>query len=214
MKEIGETIFDIIYLISLLSISFYIISTYKSKTSRYTGYALLVLGFGDAFHLIPRIVSYHLNFNFVSILGIGKLITSITMSVFYIFMYYIYLYNYNERENKIITYLIWFLLILRIIFCILPGNNWLDGSSTLFYSVLRNIPFIIMGFIIILLYFNKRREDKSFRFIWLLILFSFIFYIPVIILSSSVKMIGMLMILKTICYIIVSIMFLLKNNKE
>lgn len=52
----------------------------------------VTLGFGDSFHLIPR--AYALCptglSDYVFALGIGKFITSITMTVFYILLYYVW----------------------------------------------------------------------------------------------------------------------------
>ena len=214
MKELGETIFDLLYLASVLSMGFYILSCYKKREEELMGYSLIVLGFGDAFHLIPRIISYNFSFNFISILGIGKLITSITMTIFYLFLYYIFLLNYEEKKKKSMSIVIWFLLILRIILCLFMENGWLTGKNTIEWSIIRNVPFIIIGMLITFLYFRKRKDDKYLKFIWIYIFLSFVFYIPVILLSNSMPSIGLLMIPKTICYILISISFFrkVKNN--
>lgn len=214
MKELGETIFDILYIISIISMSFYIMSSSKKKEIEFMGYSLLILGFGDAFHLIPRIVSYKFDFNFVSILGIGKLITSITMTAFYVLLYYVYIYNFKKEKNKFITCFIWILMIARIVLCMFLENGWLSGETSLNWSIIRNIPFIILGLIIMIIFFKNRKEDKYLKFIWLYIFLSFAFYIPVIILSSSVKMIGVLMIPKTLCYLLIAISFVRKAKND
>ncbi len=45
------------------------------------GIATLVLGGGDAFHLVPRVLNYWMTGDFTAALGIGKFITSVTMTV-------------------------------------------------------------------------------------------------------------------------------------
>ena len=70
------------------------------------GIATLILGCGDAFHLVPRVLNYFIDSDFNFYLGFGKLVTSITMTIFYIFMYYIYLANYKEKEDKKIITLV------------------------------------------------------------------------------------------------------------
>ena len=47
---------------------------------------------------------------------------------------------------------------------------------------------------------------------WLYILLSFAFYIPVAIGAGSVPMLGMLMLPKTVCYILMVAAFLKKQN--
>ena len=93
MKIYGETIFDITYLLITLIIGIYILTKRKDKLGKLMGSATLILGFGDAFHLIPRILDYFIDYDFNPFLGLGKLITSITMTIFYIFMFYIYKNN-------------------------------------------------------------------------------------------------------------------------
>ncbi len=128
------------------------------------------------------------------------------MTIFYIFMFYIYESNY-EQKNKKMAYCIWVLAIVRIVLCILPQNRWLANDGSVTMGIIRNIPFVIMGLMIIALYFNKRKEDAVFKNIWLYVLLSFLFYIPVVVGASSIKMLGMLMLPKTVCYILMILVF-------
>ena len=55
---------------------------------------------------------------------------------------------------------------------------------------------------IVLFYqYAKEREDKSFRFMWLTIVLSFGFYLPVVLWADVNPLIGMLMIPKTCAYV-------------
>ena len=110
----GESLFDIVYILLAIIMGIKILLS-KSKSSKLMGSSVLILGLGDAFHLIPRILNYFVNYDFNMYLGIGKLVTSITMTIFYIFMYFIYLKVYNNKENKNVTFSIWILSIIRII---------------------------------------------------------------------------------------------------
>lgn len=125
----GESLFDILYIITAVVIGISILLKDKNKLSKLMGYSILILGIGDSFHLIPRVLNYFINYDFNMYLGIGKLVTSITMTLFYIFMYYIYLNNYKVKENKKINYSIWILSFVRIILCLLPQNEWLTNNS-------------------------------------------------------------------------------------
>ena len=53
-----------------------------------------------------------------------------------------------------------------------------------------------------------RRELTEFRFVWLYILLSFLFYSPVTVLAGVIPALGMLMLPKTVCYILMLSAFL------
>lgn len=203
----GESSFDIAYLVIAVVLGIMMISKSKNKLGKMMGITTLVLGCGDAFHLVPRVLNYFVDYDFTMYLGVGKLVTSITMTVFYIFMYYIYLENYDVKENKVVTYSIWGLSLVRVILCLFPQNNWLTDSSLLMWDILRNIPFIILGGLIVVLYFKKKNEDKIFKNVYLLVTLSFLFYIPVVVGTGAIPMLGMLMLPKTICYVLIMFVF-------
>ena len=87
----------------------------------------------------------------------------------------------------------WILLAIRIVLCLLPQNGWMKNSTDMVWGMIRNIPFILMGATVCLLYFQNRRVDRIFRFFWIYILLSFLFYIPVEVGAGLVPMLGMLM---------------------
>lgn len=60
-----------------------------------------------------------------------------------------------------------------------------------------------MGLIIIYLFYKSSREqnDKLFKNMWLTIVISFGFYLPVVLFADLVPIIGMLMIPKTLAYV-------------
>ena len=58
MQAIGETIFDIVYLILVISLGIRMIrSSNGNKQYRLFGITAVVLGCGDAFHLVPRVIA-------------------------------------------------------------------------------------------------------------------------------------------------------------
>lgn len=207
MKVYGETIFDIAYLIIAICIGIYLLVKSQNKGQKLMGIATLVLGLGDSFHLVPRILDYFVDKDFSMALGVGKLVTSTTMTIFYICMYYIYLNTYEVKENRKVTISVWVLSILRIVLCLFPQNNWLTNNSPLSWGIIRNVPFVILGALIVVLYFKQRKEVKSFKNIWLFVTLSFLFYIPVVVGAGAVPMLGMFMLPKTICYILIVLAF-------
>lgn len=206
MREIFEVIFDIGYLITVIFLGTKMLM-YNNGHKQYmlAGIMAIVLGAGDAFHLIPRVLALCTTglANYTMILGVGKLITSITMTAFYIIMYYLWRIRYTIRQFQGISMLIWILAFIRIILCIMPQNEWLSTTPSIAWGIYRNIPFLIIGIIVTIIFYNFAKEynDTAFDKLWLTIVLSFAFYIPVVLLSNSIPMIGLLMIPKTCAYI-------------
>ena len=123
MKEYGESIFDILYLLLAITVGLLILIRSKNNKQRLMGIACLVLGGGDAFHLVPRMLGYFAEGDFNTAVGVGKLVTSITMTVFYVLMYHIWLTVYGEDENKKLTISLYLLAIVRIILCFMPSDR-------------------------------------------------------------------------------------------
>ena len=58
----GESLFDILYIITAVVIGVSILLKCKNKLSKLMGYSILILGIGDSFHLIPRVLNYFINY--------------------------------------------------------------------------------------------------------------------------------------------------------
>ncbi len=210
----GESSFDILYLLFAIISGCIILSRAKNPTQKLMGIAALVLGCGDAFHLVPRVLNYFTDLDMTAPLGVGKLVTSITMTVFYVLLYYVWQGYYRQSGSRNLTIAIWCLAVIRVVLCLFPQNGWFENSSDMTWGIIRNVPFVILGAIICYLYFAKRTDDRTFGLLWLYILLSFAFYIPVAVGAGIVPMLGMLMLPKTICYILMIVAFLKaqKNN--
>lgn len=219
MQAIVETGFDIIYLTTVITIG--IIMIVKAKTNKQYllfGIMAVTLGLGDAFHLVPialALCTTGLD-SYVVSLGIGKLITSITMTVFYILLYYVWKIRYKAENTKYYTLAVYLLSIARIVLCLFPQNGWTSLESPLSWAIYRNIPFTILGLLIIFLFYSsaKKNNDKDFKFMWLTIVLSFGFYIPVVLWADTVPFIGMLMIPKTLAYVWTVVIGFMAMRKE
>ena len=213
MQKYGESVFDVLYLVTALVLGVWLLVKRKDKAGLWMGIATLTLGFGDAFHLVPRILAYFLSADLTLYLGIGKLVTSITMTVFYVLIYHVFIQAYHFGKDKFVktyrlpldgvTMGIYGLAILRIALCAFPQNDWTNGGSVLAWGIGRNVPFLLLGIVIVVLYAVKRKEIKSLRPVWLWITLSFAFYIPVVVGAGAVPVLGMLMLPKTICYVLI-----------
>ena len=206
MQAVMETLFDTVYLISVITIGIVMIRRCKGERQfRLFGCMAVVLGAGDAFHLVPRALALCTTGleHYTAALGIGKLITSVTMTIFYVLLYYVWRLRYQVQGRKGLTAAVYGLAGLRILLCLLPQNQWLSAEAPLSWGIYRNIPFALLGLLVILLFYRsaKEQKDKAFRWMWLTIVLSFGFYIPVVLWADAVPMIGMLMIPKTCAYV-------------
>lgn len=206
-----EAIFDVLYLVIALIIGVFLILSSTGNTIRLlAGIMALTLSIGDAFHLVPRILSIITNkielFRYS--LGRGKQITSITMTVFYILLWNIGISIYTLNNIEFITYIIYFLSFIRIILCLLSQNRWIDRYPPVIWGIWRNIPFFILGILVAVIFFMNRLNSPNFELAWLAILLSFAFYLPVVLWSNKNPKIGMLMLPKTLMYLWILIMCL------
>ena len=130
------------------------------------------------------------------------------MTIFYLILYYVWRDRYQIKGRKSLTVAMWTLSALRIALCMLPQNQWLTYRQPLFFGVLRNIPFAIMGVIIIVIFAQeaKKADDAVLRFMPLAVGLSFGFYLPVVLFSGILPIIGMLMIPKTMAYVWIVLM--------
>ena len=206
MQAVIETIFDVCYLVGVVTLGIIMIKNSRgNKQYRLFGFMAVVLGLGDAFHLVPRAIALCTTGleNFTFALGMGKFITSITMTVFYILLYYVWRIRYNVKGKKGYTIAVYLASAARILLCLCPQNAWTSAQSPLSWGIYRNIPFTILGLIVIYLFYKSSREhnDVLFKNMWLTIVISFGFYLPVVLFADIVPIIGMLMIPKTLAYV-------------
>ncbi|MGL5347533.1 MAG: hypothetical protein ACRDA3_09275, partial [Peptostreptococcaceae bacterium] len=127
MQAIMEPIFHVVYLTTVITLG--IIMVRKSKNNQYFklfGIMSIVLGFGDSFHLIPRInalLTTGLE-NHAASLGFGKLVTSVTMTIFYLILYKIWKMRFEVKDSKNLDITMYILAAIRIVLCFFPQNEW------------------------------------------------------------------------------------------
>lgn len=206
MQAIFETAFDIVYLVLVITLGIRMIRGNAGRRQYLLfGIMAVTLGCGDAFHLIPRAVALGTTGleNYTAALGIGKLITSITMTIFYVLLYGVWRSRYEVTGRTGLTAAVWVLALVRIALCLMPQNAWTSAAAPLAWGIYRNIPFAILGGVIVVLFYHSARErqDRAFRHLWLTVVLSFACYIPVVLFADAVPMVGMLMVPKTCAYI-------------
>ncbi|XTR38714.1 hypothetical protein ACQQ2T_04855 [Paraclostridium tenue] len=206
MQAIMEPIFHVVYLTTVIILGIKMLI--KSKENQYFklfGLMSIILGVGDSFHLLPRIYALLTTGleNHAASLGFGKLITSITMTVFYLILYKIWKIRFDVKISKTLDIVMYVLAGLRIVLCLFPQNQWFVSNPPVSWGIYRNIPFTIMGIIIIyLLYsYGVKNKDKDYKNLGIAVLLSFLFYTPVVLWASENFFVGMLMIPKTLAYV-------------
>ena len=224
--RIGESVFCVGYLIFDLIAGIIFLTKGSEQLFLLYGIMTLLLGFGDAFHLVPRVIK-HIKGESDRVkwwMDFGLAVTSITMTVFYIILLYIWKalnvshsnqtiselvanqavseYVANQRISALAagcTGVIWSMAIVRIVLCLLPQNDWF-GNGNKKLSMCRNTIFSIIGIAEIMLFLMMGGSYGITMAIC--ILFSFLFYIPVTLYAKENPKIGMLMMPKTVMYII------------
>ncbi|MEG2851990.1 MAG: hypothetical protein RR879_03965, partial [Hydrogenoanaerobacterium sp.] len=111
--------------------------------------------------------------------------------------------RYSVKEQKWLTATVYMLSVTRIALCLMPQNAWTNANPPLSWGIYRNIPFALLGLLIIVLFYRsaKANNDKTFSLLWLTIVLSFACYIPVVLFADAVPAVGILMIPKTCAYV-------------
>lgn len=205
---IFEAIFDASYLVIVVGLSLTMIRRgERGSLARLFGMMGLILGLGDSFHLVPRIISI-VTQDFegnAAALGYGKMVTSITMTIFYLILYRVWEIRNNKGSQKGTRLIVGGLALVKILLSFMPQNQWglLNGSYA--WGIYRNIPFTLMGLMLVWLILKeaKERQDHTFKKIGVAVIVSFACYLPVILFVSKLPVLGALMMPKTIAYVLI-----------
>ena len=215
-----ETIFNILYLIVIWSIVALMIKSMKSvkpedrRVADLIRLAFIMLAAGDTGHVGFRVLATLLGGpgteamilgTPMSLIGLGMLITSYTVTFFYMLLVLVWKARYNQPDSWLPTLLL-AAGVVRLIFMALPGNEWGNPVPPHPMSLYRNIPLMIQGVGLLGLIFHHayKSDDATFKQIGWMITVSFAFYIPVILFARQIPLIGMLMIPKTCAYLAIA----------
>lgn len=221
MRVILEVSFDLFYLVFIWTIV--LLMTRNMHTVKHNNIAVgkkmrnafFLLALGDTGHVGFRAIAYLIGgvsgvTDFegaaATLVGMGSLVTSITVTLFYMIMVYVWKDRYNKKLNWF-AYTLLFAGVIRLIVMFLPGNNW--GSTVIpqGMGLFRNLWLMLQGFGVMgLILLNAyKTDDKPFKWIGWMIALSYAFYIPVILFVNKVPILGMLMIPKTCAYLAIAL---------
>lgn len=206
VPDLMEAVFDTCYLLfDLIAGILFFAFSHGNPLFLLYGILTWTLCFGDAFHLVPRVLRAFKGSNekIERQLGIGLQISSITMTVFYILLLYIWKQTFYEMTAPVmLEILIWVSAAIRIVVCMLPQNNWCSEEGNRKLSVIRNAVLAVTGICVIVLYvMSGNTYGYHMTRMAAAIVLSFGCYLPVTLLSKKMPKIGMLMIPKTCAYI-------------
>ena len=206
-----EISFNIVYLIIIYI--FVILMTIrlditreKNITKRFV-LAFFLLALGDTGHVGFRVIAF-LNGGLENnslLVGFGALSTAITITIFYLILLDIWRIEFTKPKDFIYYGLI-IVGIIRFAIMAFPQNDWGRVVPIFEWSLLRNIPLMIIGLTVAYFMIRDGLKERDYRYrnfgIWILV--SFLFYLPVILFVQIVPIIGMLMIPKTIAYLVMA----------
>ena len=203
---LAESVFDIAYLTFDLVAAIVFATQAQGRTVFWLLALLsLVLGAGDAFHLVPRVVRElrGTDEHTEARLGLGLQVSSITMTAFYVILYHIWRTLFPQVEiSPVVPAIVWVSALARIAICLLPQNNWLHAEGNPRLSLLRNSIFAVTGIVMVALFLLS--GDTGGHGLWrmaIAITISFACYVPVTLWGHSNPKVGMLMIPKTCAYV-------------
>ena len=206
MPQIGEAVFCIAYLVfDLIAAIVFLSNANSSQVLNLFGVLTLVLGGGDAVHLVPRIIRAFRGdspkVEWWS--GLGLMISSITMTVFYVLLFYVWKAIFPQViYPSFLPVLIWVSSVVRIVLCLCPQNNWLRPEGNPAWGIYRNLPIALTGLCLVILFFLSGNTGGY--GLWMMsveIIISFACYFPVVLWAKKKPMVGMLMMPKTMAYI-------------
>ncbi len=215
-----ETIFNIAYLIIvwwLVIAMFNRRELVDAKEKRVAGlimWAFFWLGLGDIGHVGFRVVAYAMGGldaaitlagRELNLAPMGSLATAITFTLFYVILIMVW----HERFKKpygIPGISLFALAVLRLIIMAFPANNWNSLEQTHDWVIIRNVPLMLMqlGSACLIMRDGIREGDSTFVWMAVMVIVSFACYAPVIFLQERIPMIGMLMIPKTVAYLVIA----------
>lgn len=214
IKEMMEIVFNIAYLITIYVLilkmhrKVKILDSKNKDVAKTLLWAFALLAIGDTGHVGFRVVAYILGglLSNASLVGYGKLASAITVTFFYMLMIKAWKLRFNKTYNGF-AYVLFGSGLIRLIIMLFPANQWGSISAPFEWVIYRNLPLMVLGFGVTYLFISSsvKEKDTIFKWMGIMIIFSYAFYIPVILFAHLVPTIGILMIPKTVAYLIAGV---------
>jgi len=141
----------------------------------------------------------------VGLVGIGVFSTSVTVTIFYALMLMIWRVRFDQQYGGF-GLLLFLAAAVRLVLMLFPQNEWSRIVSPQPWATYRNLPLLVQGLgaAYLILRDAIANKDRTFKWVGVMILVSYAFYVPVVLFVEVVPMIGMLMIPKTMAYVAIA----------
>jgi hypothetical protein len=221
MASLMETAFNILYLLTIWVLVAFMAKRRRDATPENSGMAdrfllaFFLLTFGDSFHVGFRVLGQIIGFDAAyieiggirsSLLGLGMLATAYTMTGFYMVLADARRLRSGTKTDPAF-WIMEGILALRLIIMALPGNAWESSVPPFGMGLARNIPLTIAGVLMAILIIREGRKsgDAAWMGIGWSMVASYAFYAPVILFAARLPLLGLLMIPKTVAYIVIAV---------
>ena len=185
----------------------------KRETASFLMWAFALLALGDTGHVGFRVLAYavgDLEFSLglfgrdIGLVGLGGLATAVTVTLFYVLMLYAWRSRF-DGEFGWFEYALLAAAAVRAALLLHPANQWNRVVPPQPWATYRNLPLILVGLGVAYLILRDARAagDRTFLWIGVMILVSYACYIPVVLLVQQAPLLGMLMIPKTLAYLVI-----------
>lgn len=178
----------------------------ESRIYHLAGFMAVILILGDSFRFIPRITSFFIkdSDNVELVQDKGKIISSIVITLFYVFLWSLGIIIFSAQISVFYTILVYILAVIRIVLCLISQKYSKDSL----WDIYRNLPFVFLVFVVGLLFFFYRYKIFSLVYAWVAIYFSLIFSMVVLFLSTKTERVGFWVIMRNLSLIWLISMFL------
>ena len=203
----AEPIIILLYLAIFLFISLFVWRQ-AGHGARTLAVALFVLLAGEAYRLVPRVVTAITpDSPLPGGDGIGRIVSYFTTAVFFLILE-LYRQQRSGRDDTVkgrrmeSALMILFGAIVAVSF--VRFNEWISGDGGYFWLLVRSVLLAAMGMLETLLWVRSSGEDPAFRRLPLAMGLVFLFYLPCTILEPLMPELRVLMILRTaaLCWVV------------
>lgn len=212
MARFFEDGFNVAYLATIWVL---VASLWRRQASAEAGERPLAFRFALAFTLLAAGDTFHVGFRVLasagatsasvagvpmSLLGLGMMTTAYTVTGFYLVVVDVRRARLGRRDGWF-----WFMqtmLVVRLVLMALPGNEWEAAVPPWGMGLVRNLPLALAGVPLAALLIREGAADRAWRNIGWAMVVSFACYLPVILFAAKVPALGLLMIPKTIAYVV------------
>ena len=206
MHSIIKSSFYIIFLVLVLVVGIKMLINSKGNVlAMIFGLTILVLGVGEGFHILPRILEIFNNDigTYGPMMETGRFISSISIILVYLLLFRFWKKYYKVTDNTNMEKILLLLGVIGVILSVI-----FKDSTDYSLIILRNLPIILIGYFVILGYKKQAAitSDKGFKYLWLAMLLSLVFTIAFELLSFNYEFLVILMMPKTLMFIWIVVM--------